>query len=60
MDPETGFDSLANVGISNGWITKITKHKIKGRETVDAKGLVVAPGFRRKFNGTAIMSGEPT
>jgi len=24
MDPETGFDQVANVGISNGWITTIT------------------------------------
>jgi N-acyl-D-aspartate/D-glutamate deacylase len=25
IDPETGFDAFANVGISNGWITTITK-----------------------------------
>ena len=24
MDPETGFDGVANVGISNGWIVRIT------------------------------------
>ena len=45
MDPETGFDQIANVGISNGWITKITSDDIEGRETIDATGHVVAPGF---------------
>ena len=45
MDPETGFDGVANVGISSGWITRITEKPITGDETIDAKGLVVAPGF---------------
>jgi len=45
MDPETGFDAVANVGISSGWIVRITTRKIEGKQTIDAKGLVVAPGF---------------
>ena len=45
MDPETNFDQVANVGIKNGKITLITKDKIKGKETIDAEDLVVAPGF---------------
>ncbi len=45
LDPETGFDQIANVGISNGWITEITSDDIEGRETIDATGHVVAPGF---------------
>lgn len=45
MDPESGFDAVANVGIQGGWITKITKEKITGEETIDATGHVVAPGF---------------
>jgi N-acyl-D-amino-acid deacylase len=45
MDPETMYDSVANVGIKNGRIATITKDKISGTETIDAKGLVVAPGF---------------
>ena len=45
MDPETMYDSVANVGIKDGRIAVITKNKIKGKETLDAKGLVVAPGF---------------
>lgn len=45
MDPETGFDEIANIGISNGWITRITEDAIEGAETIDATGHVVAPGF---------------
>ena len=45
MDPETNFDQVANVGISNGWITKITTGEITGKDQIDAKGHVVAPGF---------------
>ncbi len=45
MDPETGFDQIANVGISNGWITAITDEDIDGSEAIDATGYVVAPGF---------------
>jgi len=45
MDPETMFDGVANVGIKGGRITAITKEKISGKETINAKGHVVAPGF---------------
>lgn len=45
MDPETMYDAVANVGIKDGKIAAITKEKITGKETIDATGLVVAPGF---------------
>jgi predicted amidohydrolase len=45
MDPETRYDGIANVGIKNGRITAITKSKITGKQSIDAKGLVVAAGF---------------
>jgi hypothetical protein len=45
MDPETNFDGVRNVGIKRGRIAVITTKKITGKETLDAKGLVVAPGF---------------
>jgi hypothetical protein len=45
MDPETKFDQVANVGVKDGKIAAITKDMITGKETIDAKGLVVAPGF---------------
>jgi hypothetical protein len=45
MDPETNFDDVANVGIKDGRIAVITNESIKGKETIDATGHVVAPGF---------------
>ena len=45
MDPETNFDGVRNVGIKDGKIVAITKDTIKGKETINAKGHVVAPGF---------------
>jgi len=45
MDPETKYDSIANVGISAGRIAVITQDKISGKQTIDATGHVVAPGF---------------
>ncbi len=45
MDPETNFDAIRNVGIKDGIIGLITEEEIKGKETIDASGHVVAPGF---------------
>lgn len=45
MDPESKLDAVRNVGISGGKIRAITVKPLKGRTTLDAKGLVVSPGF---------------
>jgi N-acyl-D-aspartate/D-glutamate deacylase len=45
MDPETGLDAVRNIGIRDGKVVAVTQKQIHGRETIDAKGLVVAPGF---------------
>jgi len=45
MDPETMLDARLNVGVKDGRIAAITKEKIAGKETINANGLVVAPGF---------------
>ena len=45
MDPESGLDAVRNVGIRAGKIAAISQRPLQGRNTVDAKGLVVAPGF---------------
>lgn len=45
MDPETNYDQVSNVGIKGGRIAVISKANIDGKEALDAKGLVVAPGF---------------
>lgn len=45
MDPETNFDGVRNVGVLDGKIALITEGSISGKETIDATGHVVAPGF---------------
>ncbi len=45
MDPETRLDAVRNVGIRNGRITAIRSTPLAGKQTIDATGLVVAPGF---------------
>ncbi len=45
MDPESGLDAVRNVGIRNGAIAAVSDAPLLGRELIDAKGLVVAPGF---------------
>jgi N-acyl-D-aspartate/D-glutamate deacylase len=45
MDPASGLDAVRNIGLSGGRIAVITTRAIQGRDTIDARGLVVAPGF---------------
>jgi N-acyl-D-aspartate/D-glutamate deacylase len=45
MDPESGLDAVRNVGITAGKIRAVSVEPLKGRTVLDAKGLVVAPGF---------------
>jgi hypothetical protein len=45
MDPETNLDAIRNIGIQNHKIAIITTEAIQGRQTIDATGLVVSPGF---------------
>jgi N-acyl-D-aspartate/D-glutamate deacylase len=45
MDPESGLDAVRSVGIRNGKIAAISERALDGREKIDARGLVVAPGF---------------
>src|SRR4051794_33857229 len=45
MDPETGLDLVRNVAIRNGKVVAISTALMEGRETINARGLVVSPGF---------------
>jgi dihydroorotase len=45
IDPETGLDAIRFVGITNGKITAISAAALAGRQSVDVRGQVVAPGF---------------
>lgn len=45
MDPESGLDAVRNIGIAGGKIVTISTEPLEGQENIDAKGLVVSPGF---------------
>ena len=45
IDPESKTDAIRNLGISNGVIRAISSNKLQGRTVIDARGLVVSPGF---------------
>ena len=45
MDPESGLDAVMNVGVRDGRIETVTEDPLVGARTIDASGLVVAPGF---------------
>src|SRR6476620_1648300 len=45
IDPASGLDGIRNVGITGGRIAQVSTSALRGRSTVDARGLVVAPGF---------------
>ena len=55
MNPSTGHDLKGySLAISNGKIVKISKDVMNGKRVIDAKGLVVSPGF------IDLISYEPT
>jgi len=45
MDPESGLDAIRSVGIRDGRIATISSEALSAKSVIDAKGLVVAPGF---------------
>jgi N-acyl-D-aspartate/D-glutamate deacylase len=45
LDPASGLDGVRNIGISGGKIAAVSGERLTGTKTIDAAGLVVAPGF---------------
>ncbi len=45
IDPESRTDAVRNLGIANGSIKTISTNTLRGRTVIDARGLVVSPGF---------------
>lgn len=45
IDPESGLDATRNIGIKADRIVAVSTEPLTGRDTVEARGLVVSPGF---------------
>lgn len=45
IDPDSGWDATRNIGIRNGRILAISNDRMAGDREIDAKELIVAPGF---------------
>lgn len=45
IDPETNLDAVRDVGVTAGRIAAVSAETLIGREVIDARGLVVSPGF---------------
>jgi N-acyl-D-aspartate/D-glutamate deacylase len=45
MDPESGLDAIREVGIRSGRIAAISEQPLSATASIDATGLVIAPGF---------------
>lgn len=45
IDPETGLDGVRDIGINGGRIAAVSASPLTGTGAIDARGLVVSPGF---------------
>ncbi len=45
IDPESGLDAVRSIGVTGGRVEALTDGDLSGDETIDAAGMVVAPGF---------------
>ena len=45
VEPKTMVQTVASLGLANGKIESITREPIEGKETIDARGKIVCPGF---------------
>lgn len=45
IDPETGLDAIRNIAVDGDRVVAVVGTPLKGKRTIDARGLVAAPGF---------------
>jgi len=45
IDPASNLDAVRNIALLDGRIAIITTQSLRGRDALDARGLIVAPGF---------------
>lgn len=45
IDPETGLDAIRNIAVNGDRVVAVVETPLRGKRTIDARGLVAAPGF---------------
>lgn len=45
IDPDSGLDAVRHIGIRDGRIVIVSEEPLEASEIIDARGLIVAPGF---------------
>lgn len=58
IDPETQLDAVRNIGVKGGTIVSVSDKSLSGDKTIDASGLVVAPGFIDVHSHTPTLLGQ--
>ncbi|MDE0885672.1 MAG: amidohydrolase family protein [Myxococcota bacterium] len=59
VDPASGLDAIRNIGITSGRIAAISSEPLAGRESIDASGSTVGPGFiDLHAHGGTLLSGR--
>ncbi|MGA4838474.1 amidohydrolase family protein [Streptomyces sp. G45] len=58
LDPESGLDAVADVGVTGHRISGVSTTELTGDQVVDVSGLVVAPGFIDPHSHTHTVAGH--
>jgi len=59
LDPASGLDGVRNIGITGGQIAAISEEPLAGRQSIDASGQTVGPGFIDfHAHGGTLLSGR--
>jgi N-acyl-D-amino-acid deacylase len=58
IDPETGTDEFLQVGLEGGVIAAVSRNSLSGKNEIDGRGLVLAPGFIDIHTHEDITEGE--
>ena len=58
IDPETGLDAIRHVGVNAGRIEAVSLTPLRGKQQINAVGLVVSPGFIDLHDHAQNISGQ--
>lgn len=58
IDPANGIDKVTNLGVTKGKVAAVTDTAITGKQTIDATGLIVSPGFIDLHSHAVTIQGQ--